>query len=58
MKKTRRKIDAGLKAKLPRSLLSLVPSGLMVDRLLPTPDRILSLRARAAPALLAPCAPV
>src|SRR3954463_4124978 len=26
---------------LPRSLLSLVPSGLTVDRLLPTPDRIL-----------------
>ncbi len=32
------------------------PSGLTVDRLLPTPDRILSLPACAAPAPLVPCA--
>src|SRR3954471_15684762 len=41
---------------LPRSLLSLVPSGLTVDRLLPAPDRILlTARSRGASAACPLC---
>src|SRR3954447_6308184 len=41
---------------LPRSLLSLVPSGLTVDRLLPTPDRILLIaRSRSTSAACPSC---
>src|SRR3954453_17740134 len=41
---------------LPRSLLSLVPSGLTVDRLLPTPDRILLIaRSRSTSAACPLC---
>src|SRR3954469_18441861 len=41
---------------LPRSLLSLVPSGLTVDRLLPAPDRILLIaRSRSASATCPLC---
>jgi transposase len=41
---------------LPRTLLSLVPSGLAVDRLLPTPDRILLIaRSRSASATCPLC---
>jgi len=39
---------------LPRTLLSLVPSGLAVDRLLPTPDRILLIARSRSPSATCP----